>query len=114
MNYSRPAPYPRFCGAAKRGDRGLHLIGATMADLCRTLSAPETSDRVVIDKTGIAGMFDIQLPGPENLNPGTSGRREIAGVSEPVAPATADDPSTSFEAIKIAIQRFGLNFERAK
>jgi uncharacterized protein (TIGR03435 family) len=109
-----PAPYPQFCGTPKRRDPGLHLIGATMADLCKILSAPEISDRPVVDRTGITGMFDIHLPGPRELNPGATGRRDRAGSRDPAESAIPDDPSASFEAIKDALQRLGLNFERSK
>jgi uncharacterized protein (TIGR03435 family) len=102
LDYSLPTPYPEFCGAPKRGDPGLHLIGATMADLCKVLSTPEISDRPTIDKTGLAGMYDIQLPGPGELRgPGAGG--------------TASDPSSdSFDAIRAAVEKLGLKLERAK
>jgi uncharacterized protein (TIGR03435 family) len=78
------------------------LIGATMADLCKVLSTPEISDRPTIDKTGLAGMYDIQLPGPGELRgPGAGG--------------TASDPSSdSFDAIRAAVEKLGLKLERAK
>jgi uncharacterized protein (TIGR03435 family) len=105
LDDSLPTPYPQFCGLPKRGDPGLHLIGATMADLCKILSAPEISDRQVIDKTGITGMFDIQLPGPGEI---------MRGSSDPAAPATAADPSSSFAALQTAVEKLGLKLERAK
>jgi uncharacterized protein (TIGR03435 family) len=115
VDYSLPTPYPQFCGLPKRGDPGLHLIGATMADLCKILSVIPGLDREIVDKTGIAGMFDIQLPGPGDLGSGGSGRREIGpGSDDPAAPVAAMDPSSSFETIKTAVQKFGLTLERAK
>lgn len=102
-----PAPGVQFCGMPKRGDKGLHLIGATMVDLCKILSAPEVSDRPTIDKTGLTGMFDIPLPSPGELRGGA------LTPADPAAPVAVDDPS-SFEAIRTAIQTFGLNLERAK
>jgi uncharacterized protein (TIGR03435 family) len=114
LDYSLPTPYPQWCGLPKRGDPGLHLIGATIADLCRILSAPEISDRQTIDKTGIAGMFDIQLPGPGELHRGGSDGG-TAKSTEPAAIPTAPDPSAdSYEAIRTAVQELGLNLERAK
>ena len=100
LDYSLPTPYPQFCGQPKRGDRGLHLIGATMADLCAILSAPEISDRPIIDKTGIVGMFDIQLPGPGQF------RGSGAVPTDPLA--------DSFDAIRAAVETLGLKLERAK
>jgi uncharacterized protein (TIGR03435 family) len=101
------APGVQFCGMTRRGDRGLHLIGATMEDLCKILSAPEISDRLTIDKTGITGMFDIPLPGLRELRGGAS------TSTDPAAPFAVDD-SSPFDAIRAAIQSFGLNLERAK
>lgn len=101
------APGVQFCGLPKRGDKGLHLIGATMADLCKILSVPEISDRPTIDKTGITGTFDIQLPGPRDLRGGAS------AATDPAARSAMDDPSP-FEAMRTAIKPFGLNLERAK
>jgi uncharacterized protein (TIGR03435 family) len=102
LDYSLPTPYPQFCGMPKRGDPGLHLIGATMADLCKILSAIPGLDRQIVDKTGIDGMFA-----------GSAGRREIMpGSSDPAAAAA--DPSSALEAIEAALQKLGLNLERAK
>jgi uncharacterized protein (TIGR03435 family) len=101
VDYSLPTPHPQFCGTPKRGDPGFHLIGATMADLCWVLSAPEISDRKTVDKTGIAGMFDIQLPGPGELN-------RAAHNGE-----VSESPDF-FEALHEAVQMLGLNLERAR
>lgn len=103
MDYGLPTPYPQFCGTPKRGDPEFHLIGATMADLCWVLSAPEISDRKTIDRTLIPGMFDIQLPGPGELN-------SAAGNGD----GPGDSPSNFFEALREAVQKLGLNLERAK
>ena len=88
------APGVQFCGLPKPGDKGLHLIGATMADLCKILSVPEISDRPTIDKAGITGMFDIQLPGPLELWGGASTPADSA------APSARDD-SSPFEAMSL-------------
>jgi len=108
LDFSLPAPHPQFCGMPKLGEPGFHLIGATMADLCKLLSAPEILERAVIDKTGIAGMFDIQLPGPREL-------REGLGVALLEVPTPATDSSSDFfEGTRAAVQKLGLNLERAK
>lgn len=98
-----PASSAQFCGTPRRGDPGFHLIGATMTDLCAVLSAPEISDRKTIDKTGITGMFDIQLPGPGELN------RAAHDSDVPGDPAS----SSFFEGLREAVQKLGLNLERA-
>jgi uncharacterized protein (TIGR03435 family) len=97
-------PYPQFCGQPKRGDPGLHLIGATMSDLCKILSAPEISDRPVIDKTGLSGMFDIQLPAIGEL-------RGAAG-NVPIDPAPPDD--SPFDGMRAALEKLGLSLAPAK
>ena len=89
-------PYPQFCGQPKRGDPGLHLIGATVEDLCKILSAPEISDRPVIDRTGLSGRFDIQLP---RIG-------ELCG-----ADGAADTP---FDGMRAALEGLGLNLAPAK
>jgi uncharacterized protein (TIGR03435 family) len=95
-----PAPYPQFCGVAKRGEPGIHLIGATMTDLCRVLSAPELSDRPTIDRTGISGMFDIPLPGPAELRRNSS--------------AAGGDSPDLFEGLRAAMDALGLTLKPGK
>jgi uncharacterized protein (TIGR03435 family) len=103
VDYALPAPHPQFCGTPKRGDPGFHLIGATMADLCWVLSAPEISDRKTIDQTGITGMFDIQLLGPGELNRAAHDGDSPGGTG-----------TDYFAALREAVQKLGLNLERAK
>jgi bla regulator protein BlaR1 len=109
-------PYPQFCGQPKRGDPGLHLIGATMSDLCKILSAPEISDRPVIDKTGLPGMFDVQLPTIGELR-GASGGTVLEARGEPGG-ITAVDPAppgdSPFDGMRAAIEKLGLNLTPAK
>jgi Protein of unknown function (DUF3738) len=79
------------------------------------LSFAECPNAEILDCTWIAGMFDIQLPGPGALNPGAPSRREVMPASsDPAAPVAASDPSSSFEAIKTAVQKLGLKLEPAK
>ncbi len=72
-------PYPQFCGQPKRGHVGLHLIGATMSDLCKILSAPEISDRPVIDKTGLR--WNVRCATPHNRRTSRSFRRRYGSQS---------------------------------
>lgn len=72
-----------MCGWLKIGeDGGADINGTNMANLCRVLS--DRSDRDVIDKTGLTGMFDIHLD------------------TRPVAPPTdASEPSDTAEARRL-------------
>ena len=79
------------------------LYGATMEDLCRSLS--RLVGREVIDKTGIAGVFDVRLElSSADLFP-------LARMvpSDGDAPASATDPSGS--SIFTAVQKLGLKLE---
>jgi uncharacterized protein (TIGR03435 family) len=113
LDYSLPTPYPQFCGMPKRGGTGLQLIGATMADLSKVLSAPEISDRPTVDKTGITGMFDIQLPAPGELTGRGAGDAGVSRPNDPT-PAAADPSFSPFEALRTAVEKLGLTLVRAK
>jgi uncharacterized protein (TIGR03435 family) len=53
-------PTPRACGSSKKsGDGKIDMYGVTMADLSTQLGL--RLDRDVIDKTAVAGMFDVHL-----------------------------------------------------
>ncbi len=102
-------PLPQLCGMFHGTNNGFDVHGETMADFCAFLSTSVQLDRQVIDKTGIAGMFDIHLdlyladlghPGP--------------GLSDPAAPATATDQGDIFTAAKSAVKKLGLNLEPTK
>jgi len=60
----RPLPDAHLCGLfyPSAGKQGTDVFGVTMADLCRQFTV--LSDRTVIDRTGIAGKFDIHLVAP--------------------------------------------------
>jgi len=73
------------------------MHGATMADLANLcMFFSDSLDRGVIDKTGIAGMFDIHL----ELSPDASG--------------DAAEPSTSTDSIFVAVHKLGLKLELTK
>jgi uncharacterized protein (TIGR03435 family) len=97
------APAPVICGVIRESAKGgLDVPGATMADLCRQLSA--YVDRDIIDKTGIAGTFDVHL----DLLPTDIGYG-----------GTMPDPSSSFTpgdggAIAAAVKKLGLQMRNAK
>jgi uncharacterized protein (TIGR03435 family) len=76
---------PRLCGVAmvqpKDGVRSADVPGATMEEFAgRFLSA--TAQRPVIDKTGIAGRFDIHLEYSPEMRPGAL----LNGVPAPNVP----------------------------
>lgn len=79
--------------------------GSTLSDFSKLLNL--ILDRPVIDKTGIAGRFDIYLEfSSDQVTPG------LLGLA-PDAPATASDPTgpTIFTAIQ---EQLGLKLEPAK
>jgi uncharacterized protein (TIGR03435 family) len=84
---------PRICGLLwPSGDGKAVMNGATMADLCDHLSS--MCDRDVIDKTGIAGAFDMQFDSPAEANP--------------------NDPGAKTALIWSVLQKLGLKLDTAK
>jgi uncharacterized protein (TIGR03435 family) len=100
-------PFPRLCGMSRLTNSGFDAPGVTMGNFCRLLS--DYSDRNVIDKTGIAGMFDIHL----NLSAADLGH-PVPGLSDSSAPAVPPDPSAVFFSVRTAIQELGLKLEPTK
>lgn len=107
----RPAGQPIVpnCGffQQRSPNDGVYTYGQTIAGLCRQFSA--WLDRDVIDKTGIAGVFDVHLAlsfDDVGLRP-----RGDDAPTDPAAPAIPADP---FGAISAAVQRLGLKLVPAK
>jgi uncharacterized protein (TIGR03435 family) len=73
-----------------------------MADLCRRLTA--YVDRDIIDKTGIAGVFDVHI----DITPGDLGYGNAA--PDPSSPFTPEDGS----AIAAALAKLGLQMRPGK
>ena len=105
----RPTPgQPRFplCGSIG----GPYTYGTTMAKLCLQLSVE--FDQEVIDKTGIAGVFDIPFEwSPVEL----SSAAAFDGGNPPVSPTQTD----AAESVRLAdsrrsLAKVGLTLERAK
>jgi len=108
-----PAPgpgQPPPCGFFRFvSNGGIDTSGQTMAGLCMQFSA--ALDRDVIDRTGIAGGFDIHLDlSQADLFPFAS-TDNGAAPSDPAAAAVAADPAG---AIFAAVKRLGLQLESAK
>jgi uncharacterized protein (TIGR03435 family) len=97
-------PWVPPCGAIQERspNDGIYTYGQTMAGLCRQFSG--SLGRDVIDKTGIAGSFDIHLElSFDDLSP----RDDDAPIAptDPAAPGFSADP---FGAISAAVQKLGL------
>jgi uncharacterized protein (TIGR03435 family) len=115
VDFEHPAvpgrPSRPGCGlfGPSAGD-GVDTYGQTMAGLCMQLSA--SLDRDVIDKTGIAGTFDIHLDlSMRDLFPGFHGD-SVGGSDDPAAvQLTPTDPTGSIFA---ALRKLGLKLEPGK
>jgi uncharacterized protein (TIGR03435 family) len=111
----QPAPgqaSPRACGSQVTGSNGtFDMYGATMASLCIQLGI--RLDRDVIDKTGIAGMFDIHL----EVSRADLAPRVLAGGAvgqvEPSTPVVAPD-STGPSIFTALQQQLGLKLESGR
>ena len=98
-------PFPRLCG----GFVGDDLNGSTMANLCRQFSV--LTDRDVIDKAGITGVFDFHL---ESLWENSAPADGAAGSNSPPGPPIRPDPADVFVAARTALKKLGLKLEPAK
>jgi uncharacterized protein (TIGR03435 family) len=102
-----------ICGILIRslvpGSAPASLYGATVADFCRELS--RLLNRTVVDKTEIAGLFDIHMDVSQaDLFPNAAMASQ--GQTDPDAPAIATDPKGS--ALFTAVQKLGLRLEPSK
>jgi uncharacterized protein (TIGR03435 family) len=105
-----PTPGQRAsCGIIAADPKGGVIAhGLTMAGLCRQLSA--TLGQYVIDKTGLAGAFDIHLDlSRSDLVPSTYGLQ--AQVDDGAASAPPSDPVS---AVTSAIRKLGLQLVSTK
>ena len=100
-------PFPRTCGMSQLTSKGFDAYGVTMPDFCRLLS--DSLDRTAVDKTGVAGKFDIHL----DLFPADLGH-PVPGVSDPGAPATLPDAGDISFAVRTALQKLGLKLQAVK
>jgi uncharacterized protein (TIGR03435 family) len=100
-------PFPRLCGTSRVTNNGFDAPGVTMENFSRLLSG--YSDRSVVDKTGIVGVFDIHL----GLSAADLGHSPPA-LSDSPGPATPPDPADIFSTVRMAIQKLGLKLESAK
>ncbi|HVW85753.1 MAG TPA: TIGR03435 family protein, partial [Bryobacteraceae bacterium] len=98
-------PLPRLCGMSRVTNDGFDAPGVTMRDFCRLLS--DSLDRTVVDRTGIAGVFDIHL----DLSAADLGH---PGPSHPASPASPPDAGDILLAVRKSIQKIGLKLESVK
>jgi bla regulator protein blaR1 len=109
----RPLP---ICGLAMRRRSGPNVTwevrGATLDDLARALGSD--LDRIVINKTGIAGKFDLQMEfTPDETTAGLNSLRVAGG--EPAFPQpTASDPPGGPSIFTAIQEQLGLKLESAK
>jgi uncharacterized protein (TIGR03435 family) len=103
----RGKPFPRLCGMSQLTKNGFDAYGVTMADFCKVLS--DSLDRAAIDKTGVAGKFDIHL----DLSPADLGH-PVPELSDAVASATPPDAGDISSAVRNAVQKLGLKLQAVK
>jgi len=101
-----------FCGVFAPTKDGATMYGTTLSNFCTQLSV--VMDRDVIDKTGIAGVFDIAIYRPPADPPPDAPADGMprAAPPQPAPRATLTDPLGS--SILTAVQRVGLKLEPAK
>jgi len=96
-------PSPVLCGSARMSlNGGFDILGLTIADLCRELT--KFVDRDIVDKTGIAGVFDVHL----DLTPADLGYPDAA--PNPTSTYTLGDG----RAIAATLDKLGLQMRPAK
>jgi uncharacterized protein (TIGR03435 family) len=106
-------PPARVCGKPKMSSGGpvvtVDMPGATIANLCSQLGI--VMDREVIDRTGIAGRFDIHLEvTPADLQP-----KFVAGRAIEQQPQLTAENADAGPSISTALQQqLGLKLERGR
>lgn len=96
-------PKPVLCGSIRvNANGGFDIQGITIADLCRELT--KYVERDIVDKTGIAGVFDVHL----DLTP-----------ADLFYPGAAPDSVSTFtpgdgRAVAVAVEKLGLQMRPAK
>jgi hypothetical protein len=96
------------CGEPSASASGLDFNGTTIANLCRLLSG--WADRDVINKTGLAGMFDFHF----DIPPRETSEDGVSGQSAPGAPRPADNSAAMFTAAMQVLGKLGLKIAPAK
>jgi uncharacterized protein (TIGR03435 family) len=109
---SREHPTPASavgCGLPSPSPSGLDFNGTTIASLCRQLLSG-WSDRDVIDKTGLAGMFDFHFD-IDSMEPPDDATPEPGA---PGLPRHANNNAAMFAAVVRELPKLGLKLMPAK
>lgn len=96
-------PDPILCGSIRTNPGGgIDILGVTMPDLCRQLSA--YVDREILDKTGVKGIFDVHLD------------LSLADLVSSGAAPDSSSPSIDGDggAIASAVKKLGLQMRSGK
>ncbi len=101
-----------LCGIPRVSRNGFDFQGATMAQICAALSL--RTDRKVIDKTGLAGRFDLHLAVPLSNVVETAPPPPGAVVPPPPPPGPPSDPGETTALIQNALRKSGLRLEAAE
>ncbi len=102
------SPTDADCGTARSFGSGFRLRAATTGELSTGFSV--LLERPVVDKTGIAGRFNMYLDFADQ-SPGVLSRpRSLSAVSNPIAAP----PPIPFDAAKAALKNLGLSLEPTK
>ncbi len=123
LDLDRPLPPPApgqplfICTLSRITPDAYDIRGVMMAQLSVDLS--RRLDRDIIDKTGIAGKFDIRValtPGVSQLffSPPPPPPPGGAAPSSPPAPPSPRDPADVFDATQTLVEKLGLKLESAK
>lgn len=103
---SKPGEPRRWiCGSKMATGGKTQYPGTTLAGFCRSLSL--LFDRDVIDKTGIAGFFDIQVNAELVMLPATS-------TDDGVPPPLQWDRVATFQAFERSLPEVGLRLQPPK
>jgi uncharacterized protein (TIGR03435 family) len=106
----RPAGFhgPSMCGSVMSRDGRSEFPGTTMAGFCRNLSS--LLDRDVIDKTGIAGFYDIRFDAEAVLQPADDSLPRDDGMPPP----RQIDRAATARAFQRALPKVGLKLQSSK
>lgn len=102
-------PLP-ICGRSQNVNGEFRLNGATMADVAASLS----SDREVIDRTGIAGTFDIRVALTQEFVEMLTPHSPPPPPGGPGTPTNSPSSNDVFYMNQAIAQKLGLKLEAAK
>jgi uncharacterized protein (TIGR03435 family) len=100
---------PPPCGSIRTGFVRLNIRATNMGQILQFLSP--SVDRVVVDRTGLAGNFDLDLQWTPNLPQGPSGGRPPGEPPLLNGQAVDSNPPSIFTAVQ---EQLGLKFESTK